>query len=261
MKKRTYTILLVLVLVAGVVILLYPTVSNYINVTNSVKAVENYNKKTAEIQTEIADNFFKEAQKYNANIAKGIMPMNYSSKLDVTDDGMMGYISIPKINVVLPVYHGTDDDILSFAAGHIEGTSLPVGGNSTHSVITGHRGLPSAKLFTDLDEMEVGDTFSVTVLNEVFTYEVDQILVVKPEEVSYIEVIEGRDLMTLVTCTPYGINTHRLLVRGTRVETEEPVMADAMKIDVVDTVLMVVLPLLAVGAVLVVVLKKRGKKK
>ncbi len=261
MKKSTYTVLLVLVFTAGLLLLLYPTVSNFINVSNAVKSVENYNEKISETDKKQSEEFFREAEEYNENLSLKVIPANYYSKLDITGDGMMGYISIPKIGVVLPVYHGTDKKTLSFAAGHIEGTSFPVGGESTHSVITGHRGLPSAKLFTDLDELENGDRFSVTVLDKTVTYEVDRILVVKPEEVSYLEIEKGEDYMTLVTCTPYGINTHRLLVRGKRVnDGAAEVSLDAMKIDLTDVLLTVGLPLLAVAVVLTVVLKKRSKK-
>lgn len=261
MKKSTYTILLALVFTAGLVLLVYPTLSNYINVSNAVRSVENYNEKISKADKKQSEELFKAAEEYNEKLSLKVIPANYYSELDVTGDGMIGYISIPKISVVLPVYHGTDKKTLSFAAGHIEGTSFPIGGESTHSVITGHRGLPSAKLFTDLDELEKGDRFSVTVLDKTVTYEVDRILVVKPEEVSYLEIEKGEDYMTLVTCTPYGINTHRLLVRGKRVNDDTvQVSLDAMKISLSDVLLTVCVPLLAVAVILIVVLKKRGRK-
>ncbi len=260
MKKRTYTILFVVIFSLGLVLLLYPGVSNYINVKNTKEAVDAYNKKITSVTNQQKAEFFESAEKYNEMLANNIRPFSYFDVLDVTD-GMMGYISIPKIGVTLPIYHGTDDKILSFAAGHIQGTSFPVGGESTHSAITGHRGLPSAKLFTDLDDMEEGDKFSIKILDEIFTYKVDKISVVKPEEVEHLKIVEGEDFITLITCTPYGINTHRLLVRGVRVGVADELAADAVSLNMRDAALMIVLPiiLVAIGFAVAVVIKRRKK--
>jgi sortase A len=189
----------------------------------------------------------------------------YSSLLDVDGNGMIGYITITKLDVRLPIYHGTGSDVLAQYAGHIEGSSLPVGGKGTHAVISGHRGLPTAKLFTDLDKMEVGDTFTITVLDQVLTYEVDQIRIVLPDEVSDLEIDENKDYVTLVTCTPYGVNTHRLLVRGHRIKTAETtaVTADALQIDTKLVAICIAIPILLVLVVWVFIhyRKKNNKNK
>ena len=169
--------------------------------------------------------------------------------LDISDNGIMGYIEIPSIKCSLPIYHGVDEAVLQIAVGHIEWTSLPVGGESTHCVLSGHRGLPSAKLFTNLDQLVVGDIFIMRVLDETLTYEVDQIRIVEPQDVEALKIVPGEDLCTLVTCTPYGVNTHRLLVRGHRVENQTDaamiyVTADAMQIEPVLVAPIVATPML-----------------
>ncbi|MBR3069473.1 MAG: class C sortase, partial [Lachnospiraceae bacterium] len=192
----------------------------------------------------------------------------YNRQLAVTDSGIMGYIDIPKIRVTLPIYHGTDDTILQIAIGHIAGTSLPVGGASTHCVVSGHRGLPSARLFTDIDKLVEGDTFTMTVLNRTVTYEVDQIRIVEPTDLSNLQIEEGKDYCTLVTCTPYGINTHRLLVRGHRVANangEANVIADALQIEPVYVAPVVAAPMLIILLILLFVMtsepfRKKGRK-
>lgn len=186
----------------------------------------------------------------------------YNSLLDVTGTGIMGYVVIPKINVRLPIYHGTDPSVLEIAIGHIAGSSLPVGGESTHCVLSGHRGLPSAKLFTDIDQLKEGDQFMLEVLGDTLTYEVDQIKVVLPDELEDIEIEEGQDLCTLVTCTPYGVNTHRLLVRGHRVDTVEQnhvrIVSDAVQIEPMAVALVIGLPVLVI--VMLVRMIFAGKK-
>ena len=192
----------------------------------------------------------------------------YNRQLAVTDSGIMGYIDIPKIRVTLPIYHGTDETILQIAIGHIAGTSLPVGGASTHCVVSGHRGLPSARLFTDIDKLVEGDTFTMTVLNRTVTYEVDQIRIVEPTDLSNLQIEEGKDYCTLVTCTPYGINTHRLLVRGHRVANangEANVIADALQIEPVYVAPVVAAPMLIILLILLFVMtsepfRKKGRK-
>ena len=202
--------------------------------------------------------YFEAADAFNAQIAADPDALyfpdrfpSYESTLDVTGTGIMGYITIEKIGVELPIYHGTSDAVLQVAAGHLEGTSLPVGGASTHAVISAHRGLPSAKLFTNLDQLEVGDTFTITVLDRTLTYEVDNISIVLPTETDSLKVSEGKDYVTLMTCTPYGINTHRLLVRGRRITTPDKlkhirVTSDAIKIEPILTAPIMALPLLLV---------------
>lgn len=229
MKKHLSTIILVVVLLAGLSLMLYPTVSEYWNARHQSRAIANYNNAVAQLTETDYSDIWEAAWNYNEVLAgkanryfmSETGKIEYESLLNVAGDGIMGYVEIPKLDCRLPVYHGTDEAVLQIAIGHIEGTSLPVGGLGSHSVLSGHRGLPSAKLFTNLDQIAVGDVFLLHVLNETLTYEVDQILIVLPDDVSALEIDPEQDLCTLVTCTPYGINSHRLLVRGHRVETVE----------------------------------------
>ncbi len=202
--------------------MLYPTLSDYVNQQHQTRAVATYAEDVDKLTDADYCAYFEAADAFNAQIAADPDALyfpdrfpSYESTLDVTGTGIMGYITIEKDRRELPIYHGTSDSVLQIAAGHLEGTSLPVGGGSTHAVISAHRGLPSAKLFTNLDRLEVGDTFTITVLDRVLTYEVDQISIVLPTETDNLKVVDGKDYVTLMTCTPYGINTHRLLVRGT----------------------------------------------
>jgi len=233
MKKkwmsRLMTLLIVVVFVTGLSFLLYPTVSNLWNQAHQSRAIATYTEQVEKLDDSSNKEMLKAARKYNKELLKKADhwklskkdKKKYESLLDVSGTGIMGYIEIPKIACSLPVYHGTDEGALQIAIGHLEGSSLPVGGKSSHCVLSGHRGLPSARLFTDLDQMEEGDTFILNILGHKLAYEVDQIKVVLPEEMSDLEIQEGKDLCTLVTCTPYGINTHRLLVRGHRVKYVE----------------------------------------
>ena len=233
MKKkwmsRLMTLLIVVVFVAGLSFLLYPTVSNLWNQAHQSRAIATYTEQVEKLDDSSNKEMLKAARKYNKELLKKADhwklskkdKKKYESLLDVSGTGIMGYIEVPKIDCSLPVYHGTDEGALQIAIGHLEGSSLPVGGKSSHCVLSGHRGLPSARLFTDLDQMEEGDTFILNILGHKLAYEVDQIKVVLPEEMSDLEIQEGKDLCTLVTCTPYGINTHRLLVRGHRVKYVE----------------------------------------
>lgn len=239
MKKRKkskantlLTIILVLVFLVGLSLLLYPTVSDYWNSLHQSRAITGYTEQVAGLDTETYDRLWAEAEAYNETLLNKPDRFRmtdeeleeYEQLLSVSGSDVIGYIEIDKIDCYLPIYHGTSESVLQVGVGHLEGSSLPVGGESTHCVVSGHRGLPSARLFTDLDRMEEGDIFSLYVLNEKLSYEVDQILVVEPAEVDALAIEEGEDYCTLVTCTPYGINTHRLLVRGHRVENvEEPV--------------------------------------
>ena len=262
-RKHFTTILLVLILLTGVSLLLYPTVSDYWNSFHQSQAIASYVEAVAEIDNTDYEKMWQEAVAYNEKLKENSgrwTPTDeeleeYERLLNVSDTGIMGYIEIPKIKVSLPIYHGTDEAILQIAIGHIPGSSLPVGGKGTHCVVSGHRGLPSAKLFTDLDQLEEGDLFMMRILDETLTYEVDQVRIVEPEELSDLEIDEDKDLCTLVTCTPYGINSHRLLVRGHRVENLKEdtirVTADAQQIDPVMVAPAVAVPLillLGIGA-------------
>jgi sortase A len=212
----------------GLFLLLYPTVSEHINAMHQSKAIQAYNEITSSMSSEEHDKMIEAAKEYNRKLLTEENPIlepekipGYNNTLDITGTGIMGYLTIEKIKVELPVYHSVNDNVLQVAAGHLPGTSLPVGGEGTHSVMSGHRGLPSARLFTDLDKLEPGDIFYITVMSDVFTYQVDQVKIVKPYEIDDLSIEPGKDYCTLFTCTPYGINSHRLLVRGERVETKE----------------------------------------
>lgn len=230
MKKKNWSnIILIVVFFVGLSVLLYPTVSDYWNSLHQSRAIATYSDAVEEMDTSDYERMWAEADAYNEKLYESGHGLGlaedekkeYDSLLDVSGTGIMGYIEVPKIDCSLPIYHGTDEGALQIAIGHLEGSSLPVGGKNTHCVLSGHRGLPSARLFTDLDQMEEGDIFILNILGRKLAYEVDQIRVVLPEEMSDLEVIEGKDLCTLVTCTPYGINTHRLLVRGHRTKYVE----------------------------------------
>ena len=258
MKKNKSTIILILVFFVGLSVMLYPTISDYINQLHQTRAVANYAADVDKLSDADYTAYFEAADAFNAQIAADPDALyfpdrfpSYESTLDVTGTGIMGYITIEKISVELPIYHGTSDAVLQVAAGHLEGTSLPVGGASTHGVISAHRGLPSAKLFTNLDQLEEGDTFTITVLDRTLTYEVDNISIVLPTETDELKVVDDKDYVTLMTCTPYGINTHRLLVRGRRITTPDKlkhirVTSDAIKIEPILTAPIMALPLLLV---------------
>ena len=258
MKKNKSTIILILVFFVGLSVMLYPTISDYVNQLHQTRAVANYAADVDKLSDADYTAYFEAADAFNAQIAADPDALyfpdrfpSYESTLDVTGTGIMGYITIEKIGVELPIYHGTRDAVLQVAAGHLEGTSRPVGGASTHAVISAHRGLPSAKLFTNLDQLEVGDTFTITVLDRTLTYEVDNISIILPTETDSLKVSKGKDYITLMTCTPYGINTHRLLVRGRRITTPDKlkhirVTSDAIKIEPILTAPIMALPLLLV---------------
>lgn len=229
-----------LIFLAGLCVLLYPTVSDWWNSRVQSRAIANYDETVSNMNEEEYEKMLAAAAEYNTALAGLMYPYyqydtiaGYDDTLSVTSDGMMGYITIDCIDVKLPIYHGTSEAVMNVGVGHLQGSSLPVGGAGTHSVLSAHRGLPSAKLFSNLDKMEVGDTFTLTILNQTLTYQVDQILVVEPEDISALRLISGEDYCTLLTCTPYGINTHRLLVRGVRVENPEEIeiTGEAYQID------------------------------
>ena len=263
MKRDKMGIILVLMLFVGVCVLLYPSVSQYWNSKTQTRAVENYQEILNSLKEEDYDVFFNEADDYNVALYDLKKPLlyykrlsGYNDILNVNGNGIMGYVSIPKLGVELPVYHGISAEVLNIACGHMEGTSLPVGGENTHSVLSAHRGLPHARLFTDLDKMELGDTFQLTILNRTVTYQVDQIKVVRPDELDDIRIVEGQDYCTLLTCTPYGINSHRLLVRGIRIENAAPVLyvtSNAYRIDSLVATPVVAAPILLVLLIVLMV--------
>ena len=273
MKKNRSTIILILIFLVGLSVMLYPTVSDYINQKNQSRAVASYSEEVENLSDVDYQAYFNAADDYNRRLAETPDAFyrpdevsGYTDTLDVSGTGIMGYITISKIGVELPIYHGTSDGVLQVAAGHLEGSSLPVGGAGTHAVISAHRGLPSAKLFTNLDELEVGDTFTITVLDRVLTYEVDQISIVLPTETDLLQPVEGKDYVTLMTCTPYGINTHRLLVRGKRIENAENqkhirVTADALRIEPIIVAPALAVPMLLVLLVVMLAVPHLRKRK
>ena len=272
MKKHLSTIILILIFLVGLSLVLYPTVADYWNSLHQSRAIATYAEEVAHIDTEKYTAVWQDAVAYNQSLRArdNIFLLSdqqkavYDELLNIGGNGVMGYIEIPAIGVSLPVYHGTDEAVLQIAIGHLEWTSLPVGGESSHCVVSGHRGLPSARLFTDLDQLKAGDTFIFRILDETLTYEVDQIKIVLPHETDDLLIQDGKDLCTLVTCTPYGVNSHRLLVRGHRVENAEiaktiRVTADAMQIEPLIVAPLVAVPMLIV--LLIMVLFGGGKKK
>ncbi len=273
MKKGTVsTVILIVVFLVGLSLLLYPSISDYWNELHQSKAIAQYAQEVADIDNELYDQLWAEARAYNQSLParedRYAMTARereeYEGLLSVSGGVVMGYIEIPTIGCSLPIYHGTDEAVLQVAVGHIEGTSLPTGGAGTHCALSGHRGLPSARLFTDLDKLTEGDDFLLRILDETLTYEVDQILIVEPQELDALEIDPNQDYCTLVTCTPYGVNSHRLLVRGHRVENEEVaqtvrVTADAMQIEPVIVAPLVAIPMLLL--LLIGLLLPKPKKK
>ena len=250
------SVLLILMLLVGLSVMCYPMFSNWWNQNMASHAISNYQEAVSKLDDEDYEKYFIRAREYNKEIYELDNPFTeydqvrgYESFLDITGSGIMGFISIPAIRVELPIYHGTSEEVLNIAIGHLEGSSLPVGGKNTHAVLSGHRGLPSAKLFTDLDKIVEGDYFTLNILNEVLTYEVEKISIVKPDEIEGIRIVPGADKVTLVTCTPYGVNTHRLLIRSKRIATQEEkaevkVTSDAVQADMVVSVPVIAVPFL-----------------
>ena len=255
MFKKISTIIMLSLFFIGLSVLLYPSLSSYWNSKTQSQVVASYENMLQNMSRDEAKAIFAAAEAYNESLRQLEQPLRdyrqvegYSQTLNLNGMGMMGYVTIDTIGVELPIYHTISESVLAFAAGHMEGTSLPVGGPGNHSVLSAHRGLPNAKLFTDLNKVQVGDNFQVTILDTVIVYRVDQILTVSPENVSDIQIQEGEDYCTLITCTPYGINTHRLLVRGKRLDTivEKQVYVgnEAYRIDTLIVTPLVALPIL-----------------
>lgn len=267
MKGKKITLLLLITFFIGLLVLFYPTISEYYNSSRQSKAIVDYDSLLTEEKDYTLD--FEKANAYNQTLSKMKSPLtdykklsDYEKLINVDGMGMMGYISIPKIKVEIPIYHGTSDIVLNSKVGHLEGSSLPVGGTSTHSVLSAHRGLPTAKLFSDLNKLEVGDTFVITVLDRKLTYQVDKITIVKPNDITDLKIVEGEDYVTLLTCTPYGINSHRLLVRGTRIENvkdlKKVITAEAYQIDNLIVTFAIALPILLI--LIMIVMFKPIKK-
>lgn len=255
LKKNGLTLILLLILLIGAGLIAYPSFANWWNSFHQSRAVASYAETAANMNTEEYERIISKSQAYNRKLSRsGILwtldedeEKEYKEQLDIGTSGIMGYIDIPKIDVMLPIYHGIDESILQVAVGHIPGTSLPVGGEGSHCVVSGHCGLPSARLFTDIDKLVEGDSFTITVLNKTLTYEVDQIRTVLPTDLSDLQIEKGKDYVTLVTCTPYGINTHRLLVRGHRIENADgdaSVIADALQIEPIYIAPFIAVPIL-----------------
>ena len=273
MRKHLSTSVLLFILLIGLSLLLYPSVSNYWNSLHQTRAIATYAEEVANLNQDQYDEIWAAAESYNASLTDRVnayqlsdaQKEEYQQLLNVSGLGVMGYIEIPSIDCSLPIYHGTEESVLQIAVGHLEWSSLPVGGESTHCVLSGHRGLPSARLFTNLDKLREGDTFLLRVLDETLTYEVDQILIVEPQDTAALEIVEGQDYCTLVTCTPYGINTHRLLVRGHRIDNIEEakivrVTADAIQIEPLLVAPIVAIPILLLLLILLLLPKQPRKK-
>ena len=269
-KSVVTTIVIILILLVGVGIMIYPTFSDWWNSFHQSRAIASYAAVVDEMDPEAVEAMLDEAYEYNKRLLKKTNRYvlsdeeleEYNSILDPSGTGVMGYIQIKSIGVNLPIYHGTDESVLQIAIGHIEGTSLPVGGESTHTALSGHRGLPSAKLFSDLDKIQEGDTFTVTVLNKTITYEVDQIEIVLPEDTSLLNIVAGEDYCTLITCTPYGINTHRLMIRGKRIENihgDVVIIPSGQHIPEFVVVPAIVIPLLFIELILLLIYYRRRK--
>ena len=273
-KNRITTLLLALVFLAGLSLLLYPTVSDYWNSFHASRAVAAYAQEVADLNGEEYDRLLAAARDYNARVAQRSDTFalteeeaaEYQSLLNMDGTGIMGYIEIPNIKLSLPIYHGTEESVLQIAVGHLDWSALPVGGEGTHCVLSGHRGLPSAKLFTNLVQLREGDTFTLRVLDEVLCYEVDQIRIVEPQDTAALLPEPGQDLCTLVTCTPYGVNTHRLLVRGHRIENPDSadairVTSDAMQIEPILVAPAVGVPLVLLAVAVLLLSDRRRRRK
>ena len=269
MKRKLPIILPIVFLLIGLGIFFYPTFANYWNSFTQTKAIETYAEEVGNLNEEEYARLMQEAEAYNADLKRSGLKWRmsdedrakYEETLNVGGTGMIGYIEIAKIDVALPIYHGTNDEVLLRSIGHIEGSSLPANGEGVHCILSGHRGLPSAKLFSDLDKITEGDTFMIRVLNEVFTYEVDQINIVEPNDLSKLTIDKDKNYCTLVTCTPYGVNTQRLLIRGHMIETEDEreimILAEALQIKSTYIAAIIAVPVLLLLAIVAIVFRRK----
>lgn len=272
LKKNSLSFLLFAMIFAGIGLMAYPSLANYWNSFHQSQAMMDYQEQVTKLNKDDYKSILASAQQYNGGFLEtGIrwhmtepQKQAYQKELAIDETGIMGSISIPKIKLNLPIYHGTSEEVLQTSIGHLEGTSLPIGGKSTHSVLSGHRGLPSSVLFSNLDKLKEGDRWTVHILDETYTYEVDQIRTVLPQDLSNIHIEEGQDYQTLLTCTPYGINTHRLLVRGHRVENENGnalVVADAIQVEPMYIVPFIAIPIIVILLTIFFVSTHREKKR
>lgn len=272
LRKHLVNLILFGIILVGIGLLVYPTFSDWWNSFHQTRAIQSYATAVANLDKEEYDRIIADAEEYNRKLSEtGNMwiltkeqTQDYNRQISIDDSGIMGYIDIPKIDIKLPLYHGTNENVLQIAIGHLSGTSLPVGGEGSHCVLSGHRGLPSARLFTDLDKVAEGDTWTLTVLDRTYTYECDQIRVVEPTDLSELRIEEGKDYCTLVTCTPYGVNSHRLLVRGHRIANasgEANVIADAILIESVYIAPFIAVPILIVLIIEMLIVTGRRKKR
>ncbi len=269
LKKNLPNIILAVFFIVGLCVFLYPSVSDFVNKWAQDREVSQYESIVSELSDDVYRDLISEAQEYNStlvghNIVENQENLNeeeYNNLLSVDGSNIIGYLKIQKIDVRLPIYHSTDQSILQLGIGHMEGTSLPVPGETVHTVLSGHTGLPSSKLLTDLVDLEVGDTFDIVVLNQIYTYEVDQILVVEPDETDALELVDGQQYATIVTCTPYGVNTHRLLVRGKLIENviNTDVTSEAVVIDSTIIIPIIAIPLMII--LFIIMINIRNKKK
>ena len=270
-KRNLLTVIMVAGMLAGVFLLLYPSVANYWNSFHQSRAIASYTEAVSNMSKEDYKRILDSAKAYNKRLAETGMRWNmndaereeYNKELNIDGTGIMGYVSLPKFHIRAPIYHGTEETVLQIAIGHIENTSLPVGGKNTHCAISGHRGLPSARLFTDLDKVKEGDTWTITVMNETMTYECDQIRIVLPDDLSNLQIEKGKDLCTLITCTPYGINTHRLLVRGHRVPNANgtaDVTADGIQIEPIYIAPFLAGPIILILLLILLISTRRAKR-
>lgn len=275
-SSRWTTVILIVILIIGLSLLLYPTFSNWWNSMHQTRVIASYTEQVSDIDNDQYDALWQEAWAYNETLSQRGRQyelteeeaIRYQGLLNVGGTGIMGYVEIPAIDVLLPIYHGTDEAVMQVAVGHLEWTSLPVGGEGSHCAISSHRGLPSARLFTDLDQLAEGDTFSLRILDEILTYEIDQIRIVEPHQTEDLQVVAGMDYCTLVTCTPYGVNSHRLLVRGHRIDTiitEEArvirVTADAVQIEPYLVAPIVAAPMLLLLLIALLIPKPRKNRR
>lgn len=274
MKNKISYILIFTVLLVGLSLLLYPTLSDYWNSYHQSRAIATYSESVAKLDETDYNKILSDAKAFNNALANSPVDFTlsdsqkviYENLLNIDGNGIIGYVEIPSIRCSLPIYHGTDESILQVAIGHLEWTSLPVGGENTHCVISGHRGLPSARLFTDINRLSEGDIFTIRVLNETLTYEVDKIHIVEPQDTEALEIVEGMDYCTLMTCTPYGVNSHRLLVRGHRIANQENademfVTADATQIEPLIVAPVVAVPMFVLLTVIVLLWSKKSHKR
>lgn len=277
MKKHFTTVILIIVFVTGLGLMMYPTVSDMVNKAHQTVAIDSYEEMISQLSKEDYSNILENARLYNSKLTTNEFPQNsedlegneeYNAAVNPSGDGMIGYLKIDAISLRMPIYHSTRESVLQSGIGHIPTTSLPVGGEGTHAVLTGHRGLPSAKLFTDLDKLRTGDIFYIYVLDDILAYQIDQIKTVLPVETQDLQIIEGEDHITLVTCTPYGVNTHRLLIRGTRIPYSEAVKESEATTAVARSglslerlVLIIGAPVLTVLFIIVLLKTKNTKKR